>query len=1148
MADSALSLLKTRRFGPLFWTQFLGAFNDNLFKNALIILIAFRLTEEQNAALLITAATGIFILPYFLFSATAGQLADRMDRAQMARWVKIVEILIMAVATLGFLGHHVYFLMVVIFMLGVQATFFGPIKYALLPQHLGESELVAGNGLIEAGTFLAILLGTIAGGQVILTAWGPELVSAALLLVAGAGYVASRHIPSAPPAQANIALDRNIFRATWQLVNQVRTPRDIWLSILGISWFWLVGAVFLAQLPSFAKDVLLSDNGVVTLFLTVFSVGIGIGSALCNKLLRGRVAATYVPLGAVGITLFIIDLYFTSRGGIVPDGVLGLLSVSRFLGYGAHWHILFDLAMIAFCAGIYIVPLYAILQARSDPKRTARVIAANNVMNALFMVAASLGTMLMLKLGFTIPQIFLTMAVANGAVAVWICRLLPDALVKSLLRGLLRLLYRVELRGAEHYPHNAERLMVIANHTSFLDALLIAAFLPERLTFAINTHIARAWWLRPMLALVDTYPLDPTNPLAAKALVEAVRAGKRVMIFPEGRITITGALMKVYEGPGMIADKANAPLLPVRIDGAQYTPMSRLRGRVRLRWFPKITLTILPPVNFTVPDGLRGRERRRRSAAKLYDLMADLILESSNYKRGLVEGLLDAIAVHGPKHIIAEDIERRPVSYRALLQRGEAIGQVLQREAPGTEAIGLLLPNAVGTLAALVGLLLRHRPIAMLNFSAGPAFIAAAARAVPLRAVLTSHRFVAVAKLETAIAALQQEGVKVLYAEDLVKRMHLPTKLRAMLAARFPAIVQRLRGQVRAEDTAFILFTSGSEGTPKGVVLSHANLQANRYQLAARVDFGAQDIAFTCLPMFHAFGLTGGTLLPLLSGIRAFFYPSPLHYRIVPELIYDTNATVLFGTDTFLAGYARFANPYDFHTLRYVFAGAEKLKDETRALWQERFGIRPMEGYGSTECAPALSVNTAMQYRAGSVGRLLPGMEARFEPVPGIEPVGDGRQGRLSVRGPNVMRGYLRAENPGQLEAPPGGWYDTGDVVREDADGYLFILGRVKRFAKIGGEMVSLTAIEAVLSAAWPDHASAVAAVPDAKKGEALVVLTEKADADLAALTPAFKQAGLTELAIPKKFRMVAKLPLLGTGKLDHPAIRALAMEYAESA
>ncbi len=1142
MATKALSLLGTKRFGPLFWTQFFGAFNDNLFKNALVMLITYRMesAEPGHAQMLVTLAGGLFILPYFLFSATAGQWADRMDRAKMARLVKIVEIVIMGIAVAGLLLNQIYFLLFVLFMLGVQATFFGPIKYALLPQHLAEDELVAGNGLIEAGTFLAILLGTIAG-LLALTDIGLWIASATLMVVAGVGYVASRGIPSAPAAQPGLVLDRNIARATWNLVSQTRQPREIWLSILGISWFWLVGAVFLAQFPTMAKDVLHAEGSVVTLFLTVFSLGIGIGSALCNKLLRGRVAATYVPLGALGITLFTLDMVFTMRGVALPAEE-ALVGFWAFLGVWQHWHILFDLLGVSICAGLYIVPLYALLQARSDPTRTARVIASNNVMNALFMVASSLATLGMLSLGFSIPSVFLVMALANGVVAIWICRLLPDALVKSLLRGLLRLLYRVELRGIEHYPQKSERLMVVANHTSFLDALLIAAFLPERLTFAINTHIARAWWLKPMLSLVDTYPLDPTNPLAAKALVEAVRAGKRVMIFPEGRITVTGALMKVYEGPGMIADKAGAPLLPVRIDGAQYTPMSRMRGRVRLRWFPKVTLTVLPPIQFDLPEDARGRARRRMAAGKLYDVMAEMMLESSDYRRGLVEGLLDAMAVHGANRLIAEDVERHPISYRTLLQRAEAFGALLP---PGKDAVGLLLPNAVGTLAAMVALLLRHRPIAMLNFSAGPAALAASAQAVPLRHIVTSRRFVGLAKLEAGIAALEKTGAAIHYTEDMLKRVNLLTKLGAALRAQFPSIVQALRGAVDPDSTAFILFTSGSEGLPKGVALSHTNLQANRYQLAARVDFGAQDIAFTCLPMFHAFGLTGGTLLPLLSGIRAFFYPSPLHYRIVPELIYDTNATILFGTDTFLSGYARFANAYDFHTLRYVFAGAEKLKDETRKLWQERFGIRPMEGYGSTECAPALAVNTLMQHRAGSVGRLLPGMVAEFDPVPGIEAAGEGRQGRLRVRGPNVMLGYLRSERPGQLEVPTDGWYDTGDVVREDAEGYLFILGRVKRFAKIGGEMVSLAAIEAVLSALWPEQPSAVASIPDAKKGEALVLVTERANARIEEFLPAMKAAGLTELAVPKKVLVAAKLPLLGTGKLDHNAIRQLALQMA---
>ena len=337
------------------------------------------------------------------------------------------------------------------------------------------------------------------------------------------------------------------------------------------------------------------------------------------------------------------------------------------------------------------------------------------------------------------------------------------------------------------------------------------------------------------------------------------------------------------------------------------------------------------------------------------------------------------------------------------------------------------------------------------------------------------------------------------------------------------------------DDPAVVLFTSGSEGVPKGVVLSHKNIQSNRYQLASRVDFGPTDIVFNALPIFHSFGLTGGTLLPLLSGIRTFFYPSPLHYRIVPELIYEANATIMFGTDTFLSGYARFANSYDFYSIRYVFAGAEKLKEETRKLWSEKYGVRIFEGYGATETSPVLSTNTPMHNKPGTVGRLLPGIQYKLEDVPGIE---DG--GKLIVSGPNIMKGYLLADNPGVLVAPENCIYDTDDIVDFDEEGYVTIKGRAKRFAKIVGEMISLTAVETYLAELWPDQQHAVVSIPDSKKGEALVLVTDYTNAKREDISAYTKEHGIGEFSVPKNIKIVDAIPLLGTGKTDYVGVKDL--------
>jgi acyl-[acyl-carrier-protein]-phospholipid O-acyltransferase / long-chain-fatty-acid--[acyl-carrier-protein] ligase len=376
--------------------------------------------------------------------------------------------------------------------------------------------------------------------------------------------------------------------------------------------------------------------------------------------------------------------------------------------------------------------------------------------------------------------------------------------------------------------------------------------------------------------------------------------------------------------------------------------------------------------------------------------------------------------------------------------------------------------------------------------------------------------------------------VELIWLEDVREKLGIIDKLYGAIALRFAASLHR-RLVISQRDPAAVLFTSGSEGAPKAVVLSHSNLLANRRQIAARVDFSPADLALNALPMFHSFGLTGGFLLPLLSGVRVFLYPSPLHYRIVPEIAYATGATILFGTDTFLAGYARRANPYDFYALRYVFAGAERVREETREIWSEHFGKRILEGYGVTECSPVIAVNTPMHYRAGTVGRFLPLVEHRLEPIPGIA---DG--GRLMVRGPNVMAGYLRG---GNIEEPPDGWYDTGDIVTVDGEGFVAIIGRVKRFAKLGGEMVSLAAAERIAETAAPEIRHAVVTLPDPRRGEKLILVTEAHAFDRTRLLEAAHQLGLPEIAVPREVIEIDHMPLLGTGKTDYAAATRLAEE-----
>jgi acyl-[acyl-carrier-protein]-phospholipid O-acyltransferase/long-chain-fatty-acid--[acyl-carrier-protein] ligase len=592
--------------------------------------------------------------------------------------------------------------------------------------------------------------------------------------------------------------------------------------------------------------------------------------------------------------------------------------------------------------------------------------------------------------------------------------------------------------------------------------------------------------------------------------------------------------MKVFDGPGMVADKSDSPIVPVRIDGAQYSPFSRLRGKVRLRTFPKIRLTILPPRRFAISGEMSARQRRAIAGRRLYDELSEMIFATSNIERTLFEALLDARRIHGGRTAVVEDVKRSPLSYDRLVASSLALARPLARLAGPGEAVGVLLPNVAGVAVTFFALQARGRVPAMLNYTAGLANLKAACTAARVRTIVTARAFVDQAKLGEVAAGLEAEGISVRYLEDIGAAIGPSAKLRAWLSGRFAP--GRGARAVAPGSAAVILFTSGSEGLPKGVVLSHRNLLANCHQLAARIDFNASDTVLNALPVFHSFGLTGGTLLPILNGVKTLLYPSPLHYRIVPALAYDSNATILFGTDTFLAGYARMAHSYDFYSLRYIFAGAERVRDETRKTWGEKFGLRILEGYGATEAGPVIAVNTPMHYRAGSVGRLLPGIEAELDAVPGIE-----AGGRLRIRGPNVMAGYLKVKSPGVLQAPEGGWHDTGDIVEIDLEGFVTIRGRAKRFAKIGGEMVSLPAVEGYAAALWPDSDHAVVARPDPKKGEQLILFTTCKGADAKGLQAWARANGVTELMVPREIRVVEALPVLGTGKLDYVTMTAMA-------
>lgn len=601
--SSQFSLLKTRRFGPFFGTQFLGAFNDNLFKNALVVLLTFHSTQwtTLKPELLANLAAGIFILPFFLFSATAGQLADKFDKARLARLVKVLEIAIMLIAGIGFWLHSLALLLFCLFLFGLHSTLFGPVKYAILPQHLHEDELVGGNALIEAGTFVAILVGTLVGGLLAGMPSGTVWITAGCLLVALAGYLSSRGIPEAPAPDPALRINPNPITETWRNIGFARENRTVFLSILGISWFWLYGALLLAQFPAYAKNVLGGTETSVTLLLGTFTLGIGIGSLLCERLSSKQVEIGLVPFGSIGLTLFGLDLAFASPA-VLPAAPLTLIPL--LLAPGT-LHVLFSLFAIGLFGGFFIVPLYALMQIRSDAGHRARIIAANNIMNALFMVVGAGAAAGLLASGLSIPALFGVAALCNAVVAVYIYGLVPEFLIRFIVWLLVHSIYRLEKKDIARIPDDGAAILV-CNHVSVVDTLVITAACHRPIRFVLDGR----YFDKPVLSFVlkagRAIAATPGSPAAAEAIAAALAAGELVAIFPEGEISENGKLGAFQQEFSRLIESCAVPVVPMALSGLWGSIFSRCAGGT-IRPLRKIAISVGEPLRVATAEALIAR-------------------------------------------------------------------------------------------------------------------------------------------------------------------------------------------------------------------------------------------------------------------------------------------------------------------------------------------------------------------------------------------------------------------------------------------------------------------------------------------------------------------------------------------------------------
>ncbi len=661
-------------------------------------------------------------------------------------------------------------------------------------------------------------------------------------------------------------------------------------------------------------------------------------------------------------------------------------------------------------------------------------------------------------------------------------------------------------------------------HRARLDSVAAGLFLPHRPLVILPTEDTRLRWMRWLLRCVPHAVMDVNDPRSVRRLIRLLASGRSVALFPEGRLVHGPTVLKSYDVPALVAGKTDALIIPVVV-------------QVRL---PSVTLRLSEGVRADIGPamGLRGaRARRARATQHLQRHLEDAVFDARE-RQAIFDALLAAVAAHGRRFEIIEDAGEEPRTYHDVLKGALAIGRWATRHCERGENVGVLLPNVIPTVCTIFGLIAFGRVPAMLNYTAGPVAVRSACIAARVRTVIASRAFIEQAKLTPLVGAL--DGLRVLYLEDVRRQFGWADTLWLIgFAAWFPRLASE---RARADDPAAVLFTSGSETQAKGVVLSHDNIIANYRQIATVMDFTPADRILNALPLYHTYSFTAGLMLCLLSGTRLFLYVSPLRYRAIPEIAYRRDVTGLYGTSTFLSYYARHAHPLDFHTVRYVISGGEKLGEDVARLYLEKFGLRVYEGYGATECAPVIALSTPQCYRLGTVGRLLPGIESRVEKIPGID-----HGGVLHLRGPNVMLGYYRFTNPGVMESPRSvygeGWHCTGDVVDVAQDGVLKVVGRLGRFAKIAGEMVSLDEIERIAHYVSPVHQHAAVVRAEPASGETTVLFTTDPELTRSALLHGARELGRPDLAVARRIVWMAEIPLLGSGKADYVTLQAVDME-----
>jgi acyl-[acyl-carrier-protein]-phospholipid O-acyltransferase / long-chain-fatty-acid--[acyl-carrier-protein] ligase len=1141
-----------RGFWSLFVTQFQGAFSDNVLKSLVVfMLVAMDLTlaEKHRISELVGA---LFALPFILFSMAGGFLADRFSKRTISIGVKVFEILVMVLALAGLIGGRMLILLSCVFLMGVHSAFFGPSKYGLLPELLPEKKLSWGNGLLELGTYTAIILGTVTAGFMAEHFRGNHGRSGAVLIVlAVIGLATSLGITRVPAADPQRRFRVNFLGNLFSQMRSWRGDRPLTLAILGNTYFCFIGALLLLNVFFFGADVLKVSESQIGWLNAGLAIGIGLGSVTAGYLSGSKIEYGLVPFGAAGISVAFLSL-------AAPG-----LSL---------WPVMLRLALLGFAGGFFIVPVSALLQHRPDKSQKGEVLASANLLSFVGVFLASAVHYLLAEVARLSPsQIFLFGSVLTLAGAVYVVILLPDSLLRFVMWALTRTVYRIHIIGRDNIPAKGGALFV-CNHVSFVDAMFLLASTDRQVRFMLFKDYYERPHIKPFARILGMIPISseqrPRDMIQSlRAASDAIRAGDVVCIFAEGQITRIGQLLPFRRGFERIMKDVDAPIIPVGLDGIWGSIFSFDKGRFlwkipRHRPYP-VTVNYGTPL----PPSATPFEVRQ----VVQELMAQAWQDRKKHMRLLHWSLVRTARWH-PFRFAMADAQNPKVRFGAVLVRSIFLARRLHSIWKDQNMVGILLPPSVpGALVNYAAVLCGRVPV-NLNYTLSDQALASCVDQCGISKVITSKAFLEKVKIQVPGEAV--------YLEDVVGKApsSRPPSVLEKLVAVFMAgllpvgMLEHALGRKSKkdlDDLAAVIFSSGSTGDPKGVMLSHYNIGSNIEQVEQVFGFNRQDRMLGILPFFHSFGFMGTLWLPAALGIGVVYHPNPLDGKTIGPLVRDFNVTFLLATPTLLQIYMRSCTPEQFGGLRVVITGAEKLPDRLALAFEDRFGLHPLEGYGCTECAPCVAANKPdfrsagyhqVGAKRGKIGHPLPGVSVRIVDPATMMPVPPGQSGLMLVQGPNVMLGYLGLPAKtsevlvsdtiaGVSSAPAAGgkWYVTGDVATIDDDGFLQITDRLSRFSKIGGEMVPHGKVEETLHEVVEatEQTFVVTGVKNDKKGEQLIVLHKLSDEQLRTCFEKMAQSELPNLWKPRAdhFVRVEAFPYLGTGKLDLRGIRKMAEE-----